>query len=75
VVTPDPIGAMGAACEAGTATKANAAIANARTDVFMVFLLGWEAIFKPCATRQQQCGCTLEIYHEWNCKSDNKSAI
>jgi hypothetical protein len=63
VVAPDPIGAMGAACEAGTANKANAAIANARAVVFIEFLLGREAMFKVRAARQQRGGYTLLIYH------------
>jgi hypothetical protein len=54
VVTPDPSGAIGAACEAGTAANANAASTKAKTVVFIEVLLEGEAVFKVHATRQQR---------------------
>jgi hypothetical protein len=57
-VTPDPSGAIGAACEAGTAANANATTTKAKTVVFIEVLLEGEAVFKVRAACQQQGGCT-----------------
>jgi hypothetical protein len=69
VVTPDPSGAIGAACEAGMAANASAATAKAKTVLFIEALLGSEAVFKVHATRQQQRGRTSNSYHEWDYES------
>jgi hypothetical protein len=46
VATPDPIGAIGAAWEAGTAANVSVATANARMVFLIEFLLRHEAVFK-----------------------------
>jgi hypothetical protein len=50
VATPDPMGAIGAAWEAGTAANVSAATANARMVFLIEFLLRHEAVFK-CTQR------------------------
>jgi len=64
VVTPEPSGAIGAACEAGTAANASAATAKAKIVLFIEALLEGEAVFKVCAACQQQDSATPYSYHE-----------
>jgi len=64
VVTPEPSGAIGAACEAGTAANASPATTKAKTVFFIEALLEGEPVFKVLAARQQQRGSTSNSYHE-----------
>jgi hypothetical protein len=69
VATPEPSGAIGAACEAGTAANVSAATANARRVFLIEFLLRREAMFEVRAGRQARGACTLCSYHKWNDES------